>query len=60
MSDSLIGGRTWPGFKRTLEGPPPGHPNHQLPKSGTYVPLYQREAAISAVRREEQDPLDKK
>ncbi len=59
MSDGNHGGHTWPGFKQSLEGPPPGHQNSQVPKDGTYVPLYKQEAALSAVRRAEKDPLEK-
>ncbi len=58
MSKNLIGGRTWTGFKQTLEGPPPEHPNHQLPKDGKYIPLYQQVAVVSAARRQEKDPLE--
>ncbi len=57
MSDSgFIGGQTWAGLKRSLNGPPPGHKNRQIAEGETYIPLYQQQAA--AIRREEKDPFE--
>lgn len=57
MTGTSIGGRTWTGFRQTLEGPPSGDPRSRALKNGDYIPLHERLKKDFPPRHEERDPF---